>query len=306
MILKDKQLVNANSPTSIAGQQQEQDVAFYLRRAFKDHEQVLVINDFGFSHNEENAQIDHLIIYPFGFILIESKSISGEVKVNKHGEWTRSVGQKWTGMASPIKQVELQQKLFREYLFEHRASILPKLFGIRQQSFGMRCWHNLCAVSSNAIIERESMPQAISNQIVKSEFLVDKVNNIMNLKGKVLSTLTFDTRPDFSNSELSSIASFLLDSMQPTHDPKTQDASPTNNALKSRIACKKCGESNNLSAQYGRYGYYVSCSTCETNTSMKIPCPQCQSANTKVAKRKAIYSLNCFDCSNSTILLETG
>ncbi|WP_448546984.1 NERD domain-containing protein [Thalassotalea fusca] len=304
MILKDKQLINAKTPTSIAGQQQEQDVAFYLRRAFKDHEQVLVINDFSFSHNDENAQIDHLIIYPFGFILIESKSISGEVKVNKFGEWTRSIGKKWTGMPSPIKQVELQQKLFREYLYEHRASILPKLFGIRQQSFGMRCWHNLCAVSSNSIIERESMPKAISNQIVKSEFLADKVNSLMNLKNKVVSTLTFDTRPDFSRSELDSISSFLLGSIQPAPNVKTKD-SPKTGPLESNIKCKKCGESIKLSAQYGRYGYYVNCSECDTNTSMKTTCPHCQSANTKVAKRKSNYSLNCFDCSNSTLIIQT-
>lgn len=46
MILKDKTLQNAVSPTAKAGQKQEQDVAFFLRRAFKDDEQVFVINDF--------------------------------------------------------------------------------------------------------------------------------------------------------------------------------------------------------------------------------------------------------------------
>ena len=45
MILKTKSLQNTQTPQAIAGQKQEQDVAFYLRRAFKDHPEVLVIND---------------------------------------------------------------------------------------------------------------------------------------------------------------------------------------------------------------------------------------------------------------------
>lgn len=48
MILKDITIQNAVSPTAKAGQKQEQDVAFFLKRAFKDHKQVYVINDFKF------------------------------------------------------------------------------------------------------------------------------------------------------------------------------------------------------------------------------------------------------------------
>jgi len=200
MILKDKTLKNAVSPTAKAGQKQEQDVAFFLRRAFKEHKQVYVINDFKFTHNDETAQIDHLIVYTYGFVLIESKSITGEVKVNSLGEWTRSLKNKWSGMASPIKQVELQQKLLREMLHANRESILGKVLGIKQQSFGMRCWDNVCAVSSNAIIDRDSMPNKVSKQLVKTEFLIDKLSELMKLKTHVITKLNpFDTRPSFSD-----------------------------------------------------------------------------------------------------------
>jgi len=36
-----------------------------------------------------NSQIDHLIIYKAGFIVVESKSIQGAVRVNSMGEWER-------------------------------------------------------------------------------------------------------------------------------------------------------------------------------------------------------------------------
>lgn len=308
MILKDKKPLNAVSPTAKAGQKQEQDVAFYLRRAFKDNKKVFVINDFKFSHNEETAQIDHLIVYPYGFLLIESKSIKGEVKVNDLGEWTRSLNSKWSGMASPIKQVELQQKLLRELLYANRESILGKVLGMKQQSFGMRCWNNICAVSSNAIIDRDSIPKKLSNQLVKTEFLVDKLSDVMNIKHKVVSALTFDTRPDFNSEELKSITSFLMSQVgdkkivEDINKPKAWCV-PVNTNVDSILQCKSCGEKNDYSAQHGRYGYFIKCNKCETNTAMKMPCVSCNSKNTKVSKKKETYTLNCGDCEQAIVLI---
>lgn len=300
MILKDKTLQNAISPTAKAGQKQEQDVAFFLRRAYKDHKQVFVINDFKFTFNDETAQIDHLIVYPYGFVLIESKSIKGEVKVNGLGEWTRSLNNNWSGMTSPIKQLELQQKLLREMLHENRDTILGKLFGIKQQSFGMRCWDNVCAVSSNSVIDRESMPNNVSKQLVKTEFLVDKLNEIMKLKVYAITKLNpFDTRPDFNAEELKSITSFLMIQLGDNKIVKklvvkepVKFETTANNILK----CKSCGAQSDYSAQYGRYGYFIKCNKCETNTAMKMPCVSCDSKNTKVSKKGETYSLNCLSC----------
>jgi hypothetical protein len=310
MILKDKTIQNTASPTAKAGQKQEQDVAFFLRRAFKDHKQVYVINDFKFTHNDETAQIDHLIVYTYGFVLIESKSIKGEVKVNDLGEWTRSLSSKWSGMASPIKQVELQQKLLREMLHANREDILGKLLGIKQQSFGMRCWDNVCAVSSNAVIDRDSMPNEVSKQLVKTEFLVDKLEQVMKLKNKVVSALTFDTRPDFSAEELKSITSFLLAQLvgnQAVKKVVKQEAVLAPVKVKANageiLQCKSCGEKSDYSAEHGRYGYFIKCNKCETNTAMKIPCISCSSKNTKVSKKKETYTLNCSDCEQRTTLI---
>ncbi|MCZ4339846.1 nuclease-related domain-containing protein [Shewanella colwelliana] len=236
MILKTKSVQNTQSPQAIAGQQQEQNVAFFLRRAFKDHPQVLVINDFKFRFNDETAQIDHLIVYSYGFILIESKSIKGQVKVNQQGEWTRSVGtnqgkiNKWQGMPSPIKQVELQQALLLELLMHHRSEILGKLLGIKQQGFKGRCWHHLCAVSSDAVIDRKSMPKAVSDKLIKSEFLVEKLDKVMNLKSKLARFInTSDTRPAFNQEELESVASFLIKQhISPNTAADTETARTTN------------------------------------------------------------------------------
>ena len=326
MILKTKSLQNTQTPQAIAGQKQEQDVAFYLRRAFKDHPEVLVINDFRFTFNDETAQIDHLIIYTYGFVLIESKSIKGHVEVNQQGEWTRSHGSKWFGMPSPIKQVELQQALLKEMLKQHRSEILGKLLGIRQQGFGMRCWDHVCAVSSDAVINRETMPAAVSELLVKTEFLVEKLEKVMNLKSKFLRLINVsDTRPDFNQEELNSIAKFLIDRHIDPSQATTEITSVQTPQVKEPVAsfavnkvaeaknlaiaqlttnsmlrCKHCGESTNYTPMYGKFGYYIKCNQCTKNTPMKQACPQCQSKNIKIQKRNQSYTLNCQDCSHSS------
>jgi hypothetical protein len=310
MIIKEKDLQKVSSAMAVAGQKQEQNVAFFLRREFKDHPQVFVINDYKFSFNNETAQIDHLIIYPFGFLLIESKSISGEVKVNDLGEWTRSSNSNWFGMPSPIKQAELQQKLLRELLHHHRADILGKLLGFKQQSFEMRKWNILCAVSSNSIIDRESIPKNISDVVVKSEFLIDRINKVMDLKSPLKRAFSIsDVRPAFSDDELKSITDFLIkNTSSKANKVKKKESQKeerkvitpfqNNNILK----CKKCNESENFTAQYGRYGYFINCNECNTNTAMKMPCIQCKSKSTKVTKSKESYTLICSECSGQVHL----
>lgn len=325
MILKTKSPQSAQSPQAAAGLKQEQNVAFFLRRAYKDHQQVLVINDFKFRFNDEVAQIDHLIVYSYGFVLIESKSIRGHVKVNQQGEWTRSLStyqsksSKWQGMPSPIKQVELQQALLKELLSHNRSEILEKMFGLTQ-GFGGRCWDHLCAVSSDAVIDRKSMPKAVSDKLIKSEFLVEKLDKIMNLKGKYLRLAYLaDTRPFFNQQELESIGSFLIkqhivtkvttapaaiDPSQPIQQPVTTVQSLALESIATAtsqitLSCKNCGESNNYQPMYGKFGYYIKCSQCTKNTPMKQACPQCKSKQTRVQKSQETYTLNCQECSFS-------
>ena len=327
MIIKDKKIQDANSAQVRAGIKQELDVAFYLRRAYKDHEQVFVFNDLKFSHNQETAQIDHLILYPYGFVLIESKSITGEVKVNGQEEWSRSYNSVWKGVPSPIKQVELQQQLFRELLFEHRSEILEKILSITQ-SFGGRCWDNLCAISSNSIIDRDSMPNKVSEKLVKSEFVVEKLNSVMKLRNKFVNFINIvEGRPSFSKLEMESICKFVLsknitnksydikelqfkESSKAKAPPVVEKIEvwkiprdikeivkiPASSLKAQQLICKKCGLGPKLKANYGRYGYYITCDNCSANTPMKKSCSNCQSKKTKVSKKGEAYTLNCLDC----------
>jgi len=333
VIVKNKETSSSKDIRQIAGDKQEQDVAFFLRRAYKDNQKIFVFNDLRFEFNDEVAQIDHLILYPYGFILIESKSITGEVKVNNSQEWMRSYKHQWSGMRSPIKQVELQTKLLSQLLDENKKQLLPKLLGM-QQGFGGRCWDQICAISSNAIVHRDEMPKKISDQLVKSEFVVDKLTKLMNIPtSKIISFLKpNDSRPWFSPESMDKISDFLIEHHKLAHPERITDTAPIpaeNRTTKvieekqnnytantahedtitvnippapqkpqqiEKLACKKCNNTEQLQAAWGKFGYYVQCPSCNTNTAMKTNCPSCDSKNTKINKQKAYYHLTCQDC----------
>ena len=343
MIIKNKEQISSKNVRQIAGDKQEKDVAFFLRRAYKNDEKVFVFNDLRFEHNDEIAQIDHLILYPYGFVLIESKSITGEIKINNNQEWTRSYRQQWSGIRSPIKQVELQEKLLRELLLDNKEQLMPKfLFGILQQGFKGRCWDHICAVSSNAIVHRDEIPNVISKKLVKSEFVVDKLTKLMNIpKNKIITTLKAgDSRPEFSTESMNKISDFLIQHHKPINPQQAELDSSKSTLIHSdqiienkqnkatdyiekpitrevtqstkepektqTLACKKCNNIEGLQGAWGKFGYYVKCSSCNTNTAMKQNCPSCDSKNTKINKQKEHYYLTCQDCNTHIEIFTQG
>lgn len=308
MILKEKEALSSGSIRLDAGIKHEQDVAFYLRRSYKDHKKVLVINDIKLVFDGETAQIDHLIIYPYGFVIIESKSIRGEVKVNAHGEWSRSFKGVWSGMPSPIKQAEMQIKILREILKDKTSDLLGKKLGVLQQGFGARQYDVLCAISSDAIIDRDSAPKGVASLLVKSEFVVDALDKIFNFKKayQVIGKIA-DTRPDFSDEDMQRLGEFFAN--YNTHDENggMDDKVSTVNNGTVEVICKHCGAVCSESPMPGRFGYYCKCSKCSGNTGLKdVKCPLCGSADTKAVKNKESYLLECHSCKEPSIIYRGG
>ena len=87
-------------PRLKAGYKAEKQMAYYLKREFKTSDNIFVLNDLKVESDGDSAQIDHLIVYPAGVVLVESKSISGELTIDSHGDWVRKWGSKRQGMRS--------------------------------------------------------------------------------------------------------------------------------------------------------------------------------------------------------------
>ncbi len=323
ILTSPRELTNPDNLYARAGKKQEDAVAFYLRRAFGSADDVFVFNDLMLNHEGECAQIDHLIVHTFGFVIIESKSITGEVKVNSQGEWSRSYKGKWSGMPSPIIQAQLQGAILRGLLKNNASKLLDKLLmGLVQAGFGARDLAIYCAVSNNAILHRDNMPKKIQNQVVKAEALVDLLKKKCSKARGYLST-----EPGFKLSELKKIAEFLLqENCRPDlkdkeeitlsgidHEQETDSNShapvlseePISSVVKpeleipgaakiqSKVICKHCAEDQKLTPKYGKFGYYLACASCEKNTALKHLCFECGEHTVKISKRGEVYSAIC-------------
>lgn len=87
------------------GGRTEFDAAYQLDFDLKDSRNWAIIHDLRLEIDGQVAQIDHLVISRMLEVFVcESKSFTGGVTVNEHGEWTTFRDRRPIGIPSPIEQ----------------------------------------------------------------------------------------------------------------------------------------------------------------------------------------------------------
>ena len=204
MILKDIDPKTTNHKMSEAGVRAEKQMAFYLNRAFGEDEKVHVINDLRLPYNGEFAQFDHLVIHEFGFIAIESKSVSTKLSVNEQGEWVRHYrGQK--GMKSPVNQARLQLELLASFLKSTDEFSLKNRLGLKVKIYDY-AYDVFVAISDEGIIERElDIPE-----VKKADQVCDAIRSLIkSYDGMVYSLKTLKVPNSMGPKAIEDFANFL-------------------------------------------------------------------------------------------------
>ena len=152
-----------------AGIRGEQDVFYALKWLNKDYK---VISDKPIRiKNEkfidEEQEYDHIVIGPTGVFLIETKSYSGLIEIDKNGNWKRRKNESddWVGELNPLQQVRRHEKLIQ--------SILPSEIPV----------HSIvCLAKSNVIIDGiENSPLDIVKADMLAEYIENtKIGNVLN------------------------------------------------------------------------------------------------------------------------------
>lgn len=254
MIQKEKENVSKSTDRRIAaGEKAEKQMAHYLKRAFGNEEWVWVFNDLRFPYEENDAvQIDHLILYKYGIILIESKSVTTAVRIDEYERWERK-GKPWKGMASPIKQVERQAEGLRSLLHAQAEALLGKiLFGLRQKGFRHFPLAKLVAISDEGIISGSGRAK-VQDHVHKADQVCDAVKAIMeqrkyeeSIVGTALSKVPAEVG-SLSNEEMIHIGNFLLENHTPNQvmrqRPQVDEAEgqPEETATTDTNTCPRCG-----------------------------------------------------------------
>jgi hypothetical protein len=116
-----------------------------------------------------------LIIHEYGFIIVESKSVTTKVTINDYGEWIRYYNNKPSGMRSPIKQVQMQADILKNILETNKdklfkQSLSNKLF---KQSFKKYPFDIFIAISDTGIIKRPK--EFDTSMILKADLICDAI-----------------------------------------------------------------------------------------------------------------------------------
>ncbi len=149
----------STAPTLVAGEAAEKQLAFYLSRAFADAEGVAIFNDLRIVDvNKEVAQIDHLVMHPCGFVLVESKSITGKVRINQQKEWVRVSTRGEEGMPDAVEQARRQRDVLRRFLTRQASDLLQR----PTTTYATLGYDVLAAISDAGVIERAlAMPKVV-------------------------------------------------------------------------------------------------------------------------------------------------
>ena len=316
MIVKDLDPFSGIGKAQVAGRKAEEQMAFYLKRAFEGEEQVRVFNSIRLEAAGDAAQIDHLIFHRHGFILVESKSVTGKVAVNDHGEWVRVYGPKQTGMPSPILQAERQAAFLQRYLEHHTESLLEKRLGL-QTTFTAMAVDCLVAISDQGIIQRPK--QLELPEVFKADQVATRIGELIkgyNRANKLFSLSFSNMGRAFSDAEMARITAFLRAHHRPLGAVEEVLAEPSavipevtqeSNVITlepTPYKCRHC-QSEQLTIIYGKYGYYFKCASCEGNTPIKETCPGCRQ-KARVRKERQNFYAECQGCEYSRVFFQNA
>lgn len=306
MIAKELDDVTIMNKRRAAGHAAEAQLAFYLRRTFADTPGIHIFNGLRFESLGDAAQFDHLILHPYGLIIVESKSVHAKVKINERGEWLRLYKGHYQGMPSAKLQAERQVLFLRRYLELHSSQLLDASRGKRTSLSSMPV-DLLVAVSDGAVIDR---PKGEAHDyLVKAEAVPEQIRTLITSRRPASSFFgLFKDGFELSSAEMVGLASFFksryraLEQVSPTPESTSPVTIPTVTlaepiCVPGMYHCKHCG-GGKLEVRSGRYGYFFMCSECGKNTTIYKSCETCGQKE-RVRKQGRDFYAECATCGRS-------
>lgn len=303
MILKELDPFSGHGVREVAGRKAEEQMAFYLKRFFGSNSDVDVLNYLRIDLAGEVAQMDHLVLHPYGLLVVESKSVSDGVQISDDGQWLRWFNKRPSGMPSPITQARMQAALLKELL---EKTVKQKGF------FDDVRLDVLVAISDGGTIRWPA--SGALPEVCKADQVPDRINQRIDQFRRVRHL------PDvLTTAHRRTIADFLLKVhkplerySQPAKTPQKVEEpvfayikSPSavaksvgaTSSLPEKI-CKHC-KSTTLELRSGQYGYYFFC-VCGKNTAIKFPCSACKGEG-RIRKQGNEYFAECKSCDASAL-----
>jgi hypothetical protein len=164
-------LIERELKTRRSGVHGEKNSAYYLDFYFGNSKNWAVIHDLRIEHEDQVAQIDHLLINRlFDIYVLESKNFSYGIEITPEGEFQVNDGKQHFGIESPIEQNKRHIHLLDHFLKDHK--ILPKRMGISIKPK----FKNFILVSPKSVITRPSKKEFNTSMVIKADTLRTKID----------------------------------------------------------------------------------------------------------------------------------
>lgn len=108
MILKELDPFLGSSQDEIAHRIAQDRMAYHLRRYFGKSVEVDVLNYLRVSSGTVVTMVDHLVLHPYGLIVIERESLVEPIQIRDDGKWLRLRKEGPVEMRSPITRAYLR------------------------------------------------------------------------------------------------------------------------------------------------------------------------------------------------------
>lgn len=309
----ERKKANINKELRIlkAGIKGEKEAAYFIDFDLKDSKNTAVLHDLRFEVNGRVAQIDHLLIHrTMTFFVLETKHFHSGLKIMDDGQFLQwnNYNKSFEGMSSPLDQNDRHITVLKDVV---KQIEWPTRLGLKLSP----SFESFVLVSSKARIDRPK--KFDTSRVIKSDGLgkaIDKKFDSMGVlatfgaASKMVSTETLkelaqaiaalhkpikiDYRSKFGLNEQVAENISSYEKTKPTKVVSVAD-SPK---------CRKC-QSQNLSIQYGRYGYYFKCSDCEGNTPIKLGCGN-PGHKERLRKQGLNFYRECADCDTSVLFFK--
>lgn len=173
------------------GAKAESDAAYQLDFDLERNRHWAVIHDLRLEIDGQVAQIDHLVVSRMLEVFVcESKSFTGGVKVNDHGEWTTFRDRKPIGIPSPVEQNRRHIAVLERAIKLGIVELPRRVVAIRPR------FVNIVLVSMDGTIQRPGTKLPALDAIVKvDQFRTHLLNR--HLSVEMLKLVSSDTLAAF-------------------------------------------------------------------------------------------------------------
>lgn len=156
----------------------EKEIEFELKNS---NIGMYVLHDINMKYEDLTVQIDYIVITPASMYFIECKNLVGNITVNSRGEFIReyTYNRKKVreGIYSPVRQAERHIEIFKKIWNSKNTKLINKL---QMKNFDKWCKYIVVMTNPKSILDIKSAPREIKSKIVRSDNLIEYLQDDIN------------------------------------------------------------------------------------------------------------------------------